>query len=245
MRPDLRAAWVGLLRVFLATVLIPGASGQSLTPATGGEVWPEVDAHIQLSPHLRALAFAGSQQGVGFPYRQGYLAAGIGYQWKRVSSHYRKNIDPDKEHLLVFGTGFEFLRTARAARTSDSGRLTFDGTSSFHTPAELLVRDRSRIEVRWTSGLYSTTVYRNRASLERDFVVHGFRFNPYGSMEVFYTSAKNSWYQERYSAGIRWSSKRFFALDTFYLRKQCPSCSPESLNVAGMTVNFYFNAKKK
>jgi hypothetical protein len=231
--------------MFLATMLCTCPGGQSQTPTTGSEVWPEVDAHIQLPSHLRVLAFAGSQQGVGFPYRQRDLAAGVGYQWKRVSSHYHKNIDPDKEHLLVFGCGYEFIRTTKSGKTIDSGRLTFDGTSGFRLPAEFLIRDRNRIELRWTGSVYSTTMYRNRVSLERDFSVHGFRFNPYGSSEFFYNSAKDSWYQERYSAGVHWPYKRLFALDTYYLRKNCESCSPANLNVAGVTLNFYFADSKK
>lgn len=246
MNPDRSRAlgWI-LLGLFLATVFHPGAAGQSQTPTTGSEVWPEVDAHIQLPSNLRALVFAGSQQGVGFPYQQWYLGAGLAYQWKRVSSHRHTNIDPDREHLFVFGGGYEFLQTNRSAKTSDNSRFLLDATSSFRLPAEFLLRDRNRVEFRWVNGAYSTTMYRNRITIERDFLVHGFRFNPYGSSEFFYNGAKDSWYQERYSAGVHWPYKKFFALDTYYLRKNCATCKPANFNVAGVTLNFYLANNKK
>jgi len=246
MTPDRNRAFARIfLGLFLATILCTGAAGQSQTPTTESEVWPEVDAHIQLPSNLRVLAFAGSQQGVGFPYQQWYLGAGLGYQWKRVSSHHHKNIDSDKEHLFVLGGGYEFLRTTRSAKTNNNSRLALDGTSGFRLPAEFLLRDRNRVEFRWINGVYSTTMYRNRITVERDFLVHGFRFNPYGSSEFFYNGAKDSWYQERYSGGVHWPYKKTFALDTYYLRKNCTTCRPANLNVAGVTLNFYLHQGKK
>ena len=103
-----------LLGFSLITIFCSGAAGQSPPHDTETEVWPEVDAHVQLPSHFRVLAFSGLEQGVGFPYQQVYAAAGLGYQFKGILKPHLENIDQDKEHYLVFGGGYEFLRTIQS-----------------------------------------------------------------------------------------------------------------------------------
>jgi hypothetical protein len=114
-----------------------------------------------------------------------------------------------------------------------------DGTPGFRLPGEFLVRDRNWLELRWIDGTYSTT-YRNMISVERDFLVHGFRFSPYGSAEVFYDGPKHSWDQEWYTAGVQCSFRRLLMLETYYRRENCTTCNPTNWNAAGITLNVYF-----
>ena len=104
-----------LLKIFLGAafllVFCMGAAGQSPPSDTETEVWPEGDVHLQLPSHLRVLAFSGLEQGIGFPFQQWYAAGALGYQFKPILREHILNIDPDKEHYLVFGGGYEFLRT--------------------------------------------------------------------------------------------------------------------------------------
>jgi hypothetical protein len=213
------------------------------TPATETEVWPEVDAHVQLPAHFRALAIAGLQQAVNYPYQQWYVSAGLGYQLKPILKPHLKNIDQDKEHHLVFGGGYEYLQTVQSGKTKYENRLALEGTFGFRLPAGFLVRDRNRVEFRWVDGVYSTR-YRNQLRVERDFLVHGFRFAPYGSAEVYYDGAKNSWNEQEYAAGVQWPYKHLWMLETYYLRQNCTTCNPAYLNVAGFTLNFYFRNPK-
>ena len=219
------------------------APGQSLTASTETQVWPEVDAHLELPAHLRVLAFSGVEQGVGYPYQQWYAAAALGYQFKPILRPHLENIDPDKEHYFLFGGGYEFLRTIQSGKVKDEDRITIDVTPSFRLPAEFLVRDRNWTELRWINGKYSTT-YRNMPSVEHDFLFRGFRFTPYGAAEVFYDGASHSWNQEWYTAGVQWPYKRLLMLDTYYRRENCPTCNPTHWNVAGATLNFYFENSK-
>jgi hypothetical protein len=231
------------LGLSLVAIFCMDVAGQEPAPTTGTEVWPEIDGHMQFADHLRLLTFAGTQQGVGFPYQQWYAAAGLGYQWKYIGKPHLENIDPDKEHHFVFGLGYEFLRTIQSGKTKDENRLALQGTLGFRLPAEFLVRDRNEVELRWINGAYSTT-YRNRIRVEHDFLLRGFRFTPYGSVEFFYDGAKNSWNEQWYSAGVEWPYKHLFMLDTYYLRQNCTTCSPANLNVAGITLSFYFGHAK-
>ena len=231
------------LTLWVVTVLGSGCSAQSATASTETQAWPEADVHIQFPSHLRVLAFGGVEQGVGYPYQQWYGAAGLGYQFKPILRPHLENIDPDKEHYLLFGGGYEYLRTIQPGKVKKEDRITIDLTLSFRLPVEILVRDRNWTELRWINGSYSTT-YRNMLMLERDFLVHGFRFNPYGSAEVFYAGSAHSWNEEWYTAGIQWPYKRLMMLDTYYRRENCPTCNPPIWNVGGVTLNFYFGNTK-
>src|SRR5271167_323251 len=181
-----------LLKISLLLIFCSVADAQSETSSTDTQAWPEVDVHIQMTSSLRILTFAGTEQGIGFPFQQWYTAAALGYQFKPILREHLINIDPDKERYFLFGGGYEFLYTTNSGKQTDENRVTLDGTFGFRPTARFLVRDRNWLELRWIDGVYSTT-YRNMVTVERDFLVPGFRFSPYGSAEVFYDGSKHSW----------------------------------------------------
>lgn len=236
--------WGVFLVLSLSAVFCPRALGQSQTSDTETEFWGEADAHVQISQNIRAIAFGGVQQGVGFNYQQWYAAAGLGYQFKPILKSHLENIDPDKEHHFVVAGGYEFLQTNQTGKTKDESRVIIEAIPGFRPPAGFLVRDTNRVELRWVNGVYSTR-YRNKLDAERDFITHGFRFTPYGFAEVFYDGATNSWNQEYYAAGVQWPYKRLLMLDTYYLLQKCPTCKPPTANVAGVTLNVYFRNTKQ
>jgi Protein of unknown function (DUF2490) len=215
---------------------------QSQTSTTETEVWPEVDAHVQLPRNFRVLSFAGLEQGVGYPYQQVYAAAALGYQMMTILRLHLTNIDPDKERYFVIGGGYEYLHTTQSGKVTDENRLDFDAIFNYRPSARFLLQDRNRGEFRWVNGVYSTT-YRNRLLLERDFLVNGFRFSPYGAAEVFYDGNKHSWNQEWYTAGVEWPYKQIFMINTYYLREHCDDCKPTNWNAAGVTLNFFFGKR--
>ena len=227
-----------LLGMSVIFILCSRSASQSQTSQTETLVWPEVDGHLQLPSHLRVLAFAGFEQGVNYSFQQWYAAAALGYQLKPVLREHLRNIDPDKEHYFVFGGGYEFLRTIQSGRLIDENRITIDGTPGFRFPAQFLARDRNLVEFRWIDGAFSTT-YRNMLIIQRDFLIHGFRFSPFGSAEVFYNGAQHSWNQEWYTGGIQWLYKSLLMIETYYRRESCAGCKPASWNVGGVTLHFF------
>jgi Protein of unknown function (DUF2490) len=233
-----------LLGLLLSMVCSLGAAGQSSTSSTEDEAWPEADAHVQLHSNWRVLSFVGLEQAAGYPFQQWYVATGLGRQIKPILRPHWENIDPDKEHYLLLGAGYEYLRTTHAAgEVSNENRITFDMTPNLRPASRLLLRDRNWVELRWIDGNYSTT-YRNLVAVEVDLRVHDIRFTPFGTAEFFYDSPKHSWDQEWYTAGIQWPYKRSFMLETYYRREHCPTCAPQNWNVGGVTLNFFFNNAK-
>jgi hypothetical protein len=237
-----------LRRVFAAAAaglaLLAGttarASGQ--TSETAGEFWPAIDFHMQLSSNLRLLTFAGLKNGEDSPYEQVYVGTGLGYQFKRFTKPHLANIDPDKENFLVAGAGYEYLRTIQPGEDQEENRIIFQGTPRFRPPADFLLSDRNRIEFRWVNGDYSTR-YRNMFTVERDFLVSGFRFTTYASAEFFYDIEKGSWNKEQYAGGFLLPYKNLLNLGLYYLRQNCSTCSPAHLNVAGLTVSLYLGSR--
>jgi hypothetical protein len=227
--------------IVLLAVLDASAAGQ--TSQTTGEFWPAVDVHGQLGPNLRLLGWAELKEGEDFPYQQGDIGVGLGYQWKRFTRPHLQNIDPDKESILVAGVGYEYLRTIQSGQDSQEDRLAVQVTPRYRPPADFLLTDRNRVEFRWVNGEYSTR-YRNKLTVERDSCVRGFRFDPYVSAEFFYDISKSSWNQEQYAAGILLPYRRVLMVDLYYLRQNCGTCSPEHLNAFGLTVNLFFGSGK-
>ena len=222
--------------LFLSMSACCSAFGQQAQ--TAGEFWPAADVHYQFSDNLRLLGLTELKRGAELGYQQIDAGLGLVYQWKTIKKSHLENIDPDKEHIFVSGGGYEYLHTV-SGKPKYENRLVFEAVAGTRPVSRLLVRDRNRVEFRWVNGVYSTR-YRNNLSLEYDISAGKFRFTPYASAEAFYDGAGHSWSQEQYIAGVQWPYKRRLMLETYYLRQNCTSCSPEHLNVGGLTLNLYF-----
>jgi Protein of unknown function (DUF2490) len=237
------ALLLSLLAVSLS-VVCPRAAGQSAPEMTENEAWPEADLHLQLGSQWRLLSFVGLEQAAGYPYQQWYVASGIGRQLKPISKYHWKNIDPDKEHYLVVGVAYEYLRTNQSASVRNENRVTLDATANFRLASKLLLRDRNWTELRWINGVYSTT-YRNLIAAEVNLRVHDFRFTPFVTTEFFYDSPKHAWDQTWYTGGVQLPYKRVFMAEAYYRRESCSTCAPQNWNVGGITLNFYPNNTKE
>ncbi len=207
---------------------------------TAGEFWPFAYAQYQLARRYRAHSYAGLKNSEETGYRQVDAGIGLAYQWKTISRPHAENINPDKEHWLAFGAEYERLNTLSGGKSEN--RMTMDATSGTRPASRVLIQDRNRVELRWVNGSYSTR-YRNQLSSEYDILVHKIKFTPHASAEAFYNGASDSWNEFRYTGGVQWPYKRLFMIDTYYMRESCSTCSPPHLNVAGLTLNFFFRRR--
>ena len=238
-----RPAFSRVFLTLLSMTIISLGHAHAQTSTTESQVEPEGDFHVGLPSNVRLLVFSGLIQGAGYSYQQWYEAAGLGYRWVRISKPHLENIDPDKEHYFLLDGGYEFLRTIEPGKTVDENRIGLDGTFSFRPSPHFLVSDRNRVEFRWINGIYSTT-YRQKPTVERDFLLRGFRFTPYISAEAFYNGAQSSWNQEFYTAGVQYPYKHVFMVDAYYQRQHCRTCRTVNANVAGITLHFFFQVPK-
>jgi hypothetical protein len=231
-----RAAPIAAPATLFLVLLAPAAAAQ--TPETSGAFWPMLDLHAQLTSNLRLLASGELKKDQDVPYQQADFGVGIGRQWVRFSRRNSANIDPDKEHVLVTGLGYEYLHTIQSGANSFENRLVAQVIPRTRPGDPLLLEDRNRIEFRWVDGEYSTR-YRNRLSAEVDVALGEVKLAPYASAEFFYDISDGAWKQQQYAAGLRWPYRRLLRVDTYYLRQNCGSCTPEHLNVFGLSLSFF------
>ena len=224
--------------VVLALLVGPAPRVAGQTNDTAGAFWPTVNLYTQLTPSVRLLAFGELKKDEEFPYQQGDVGAGLGYQWRSFPQPHLPVIDPDKDHFLVAAAGYEYLHTLQSGTAQHEDRIVIEATPRFRPPLEFLLADRNRVEFRWVNGDYSTR-YRNQLRVERAFLLHNFRIDPYASAEFFYDVTKGSWNEEQYAAGFQVPYKGVLLVDLYYLRQDCDICSPEHLNVLGLTISVY------
>lgn len=222
--------------------LVP-ARAASQTPTTGSAFWPAVEAHAKIRGNVRLLAFAELKNGEDYSYDQWRLGAALGYQMKSFARPHLEDIDPQREHKLLFGAGYEYIESTESSKPGTENRVTLGFTPRGRFPGGILVSDRNRFEFRWIDGVYSNR-YRNELAVERGTAVQHFRFTPYATAEFFYDLADGSWNQEQYAIGIAWPYKRVLKLDTYYLYQDCATCDPRYLNVAGVTLHYFYRNTK-
>jgi hypothetical protein len=227
----------------LVLALLAPAPVAAQSPGTGGAVWAALEGHGQLRSNLRALILGESKSGTDYSYQQWIIGAALGLQLKPFARPHLADLDPDREHSIVLGAGYENLQTDQTSKSSSENRLVADFTARSRPPAEFLISDRNRVEFRWVNGEYSTR-YRNRLTAERASRLGGLRFTPYLSAEFFYDWAHDSWNEEQYAAGFEWPYKNVLKLNTYYLRQDCTTCSPRDLNVLGLSLNYFYRNTK-
>jgi len=226
--------------VVLVLALSAGATrAAAQTPTTGTAFWPAVEAHARIRGNLRFEVLTELKNGEDYSYDQWRVGAGLGYQLKSFRRPHLADIDPQKEHKLLIGGGYEYIESTDASKPGSENRLTVGVTPRARPPGGLLVSDRNRFEFRWVDGAYSTR-YRNKIMIERITQHRHLQFAPYLSAEFFYDIAKDSWNQAQYAVGISWPYKRILKLDTYYLYQDCTTCSPRYLDVAGLTLKYFY-----
>jgi len=162
---------------------------------------------------------------------------------KPILKTHREDIDPEKEHHLVFAAGYEYLHTIQNGSLTIENRIITQVTPHYLTPGGFLITDRNRTEFRWVNGAYDFR-YRNKLVVEHSLETHNFKFTPYASGELYYDRNHHSWNQSQYGGGVQFPYKNLLMLDIYLLHQNCTSCSQNPVNMLGATLNLYFRQSK-
>ena len=227
------------LGCFLGLLISFGTNAVAQSSTAEDEFWPRLNGYTQLGKASRLLVFTGLDKGEDFPYSQWKVGGQFSYQLGRMNRPHILDIDRDKEHHLPLAAGYEYLETTQPGKESHENRISVLATPSLRPGARLFMADRNLVEFRWKNGDYSTR-YRNRLTVEMALQAGHFRFTPYASGEVFYGWSDHSWNESQVSLGLHVPYRRLFMLDAYYLRQDCDTCTPNPLNVFGLTLNLYF-----
>jgi hypothetical protein len=219
-------------------LLALGTAAAAQTSGAAVELRPQLAAYTQLGATTRFLAYTELDKREDFPYSQWMVGAQLGFQFGPIAKAIRRDIDSDKNHHLPLAAGYEYLETDQSGTLSHENRLSLDASPGFRPFATWLVRDRNRFVFRWKNGEYSTR-YRNRLGVDADFRVGDLRFAAYTSAEAFNDSSRG-WYEVQYTLGLQVPYRRLLKVDAYYLRQECDTCSPDPLNVWGLTLSVFF-----
>ena len=124
----------------------------------------------------------------------------------------RFDLDDAKKRTLVLTAGYRYLSSPTSPSTN---RVQLAATSHIPLKADLLLTDRNRTDLDWSSGTF-TWRYRNMLSLERTLEVHSYHWIPYASAEVYYESQYGKWSTTELYAGSIFPMGKHFQLQTYY-----------------------------
>jgi len=114
-----------------------------------------------------------------------------------------------------------------------------------------LLSDRNREEFRVVNGDFSFR-YRNRVTLEREFLLPGRSLTPYGSVEVYHDSRFIAWNRNRLTAGVQVQLKKALPLlrlvtprkqvilDVYYTEQNDSRSQPHHLHAIGIALGLHF-----
>lgn len=231
-----------LLVIAIAFISLPGAA-QSQNPNAANQFWGTLNASIDFGARARITASAETRNGADPSYELLRAGAVFSYRVKGIGRHLLHEVDKEDEYNVVIGGGYEFLQSEQNGSTGREHRVLLQATPKYLIGADIFLQDRSRIEFRWMDGGYDFR-YRNKLTIGRRFRIKQVRVTPYASGELFWDRNHHSWNQNRYAFGVQLPYKKSFIFEPYYLRKNCTTCNPDSVNALGMTLSLYFDWPK-
>jgi len=201
------------------------------------EIWPEVDVFIPLKPKLRLFLMSSLTK--------------VEESRDNLEGSVQVSLDYLPNQRIILRNGYRYGFSLSGKDPFKEHRIIFEQTFRQPVPLDILVSDRNREEIRIVNGETSTR-YRNRLTLEREFHIGRFAPLPYGSAEVFYDSRFDTWNRNRLNVGIQLPLKRGFPLvtlidpkrqvilDLYFSRQNDSRSSPTHVQALGIALNVYF-----
>jgi hypothetical protein len=209
--------------------------------AQSNQVWPEISTFVKLNNQMRFYFLATtvkenreSAEGEYGPNFDFYIKP----LWKR-NRWGVFNLDESKNRLLMIRAGYHFIHPY-SGDASDEHRGVLEATARYPLALGVLVSDRNRMDLRSVGGEFSWR-YRNRLTVEKEFSIGRFKFNPYARGEIYYDSRYDKLSRNSLIAGSSFPITPHFELEG-YLEHQNDSggSSNRTVNGVGIVVNLYF-----
>ena len=205
---------------------------------TRTDVWPEVNLFHQIDDRYRLHLLGAFVRARDIDYSDGQVGAHLDIGALPIL---RPRLLPDSTlyQYLWFRVGYRYGREFTSDDPFEEHRVILEMTARFPLPGGVMLVDRSRGDLRFINGVYSSR-YRNRVRLERSIVLFDrYAWLPYVSAELFYDTRFDAINRFRYSVGIEIPIRRFI-LDLYYLRQEDSRSEPAHSNVFGISFNFFF-----
>jgi hypothetical protein len=232
----LRICW---LAVMLLLRRYRTAKAQS---TQGVQFLPEVDLYLKPNPNIRINVQAKDTREGGEP-TQAALGPSVEFYVKpliKLRDITRFDLDDAKKRTLVLTAGYRCLSSPTSPSTN---RIPLAATSHIPLKADLLLTDRNRADLNWSSGAF-TWRYRNMLSLERTLKIHSYHWIPYADAEVYYESQYGKWSTTELYAGYIFPIGKHFQLQAYYEHQNNTGKAPnKQVHGLGLTLDIYLSKK--
>jgi hypothetical protein len=220
----------------------PTATVQSDTTQSGDpwELWPELNLYARLGPQTR-LYFVGSyaegkESEVWTFDLAGYFDVTLGPKLRH--SPQKADWQTKKYFWARFGYDHIFKAEGETKVAPEyRGIVSFFGRH--YLPAGILVEARTRADLRWIDGDYSTR-YRFRLEVNRDFDVSGHVITPFVQAEYFYDTRYDGWSRELYVVGAEIAFTKHFRVEPSVARQLDRLPSTSGLYAFAFVARWYY-----
>jgi hypothetical protein len=191
---------------------------------TRQEVWSELQIQYGLTKNTDVLGLANKTRDyserrtpevqVGFLVTHRFderFSLGLGYRYG-----FAPGSDPFEEH-----------------------RLLAEQTVRFALPWGVRLSLRTREDLRWLNEGFSIRI-RERAKIEREFVIGGYAFTPYASAELYYDTRFDAVSRGRFILGAVFPVTPYLSLDIYGARQSDWKPRTKHVNALGLSVVFSF-----
>jgi hypothetical protein len=218
-------------------LLLPCFSAHAQTTQT--EFLPEIDSYFKLSSSVR-LVFQAKDTREGGDPTQAEIGPSVEFYLKpfvKLTDLAVFDLDDSKSRPLVLSIGYRYLASPGKPAVN---RMEPVATIHLPTKGRILVTDRNRADLDWSSGPF-TWRYRNRVTVERRVTLRSFHPAPYASAEFFYESQYRKWSTTAIYAGCLLGFGKHVQLDPYYEHENNTGKSPnQQVNIGGVVLNLYF-----
>ena len=231
-----------ITKILVCLFVVVIEAGAQSNSDTNNEFWPEIQAYFNVKPKVRIFLLGSVSKSV----EDGEILSGQAYEGL-IGAHvdYLAN-----DHFFV-RTGYRFITSLDEDTPNKEHRIVIEQHFRKLLKGEILLSDRNREDYRFINGDFSFR-YRNRVTLEREFIIKDRALTPYASGEIFYDSRFNAWNRNRYAVGVvvpirrRYAAlkmlfpKRDVTLDIYYMRQNDSRSSTPHVNGFGMALGIHF-----
>jgi hypothetical protein len=205
------------------------------------QVWPEVSAFVRLNSSMR-FYFLGTTVKENRESTEGEYGPNFDFYLKplrRQKKWMGIPLDESKNRFLMVRAGYRYLHNVTGT-SPDEHRGVFEVTPRFPLAVGVLVSNRNRMDFRFIGGEYSWR-YRNRLTVEREFALGRFKFNPYARGEVYFDSRFDKWSRTALTAGSSFPITKHLELEShFEHQNDTGGSSNRQVNAIGAVCNLYF-----
>ena len=161
---------------------------------TQTEFWPEVNGFVKLNDQFRIYMVSALARGKESDVQSLDLAANVDFSLKPLFGKRKKLEDWQRSRWFWVRLGYDYISKqidGEAGTPENRGMINVFGKTP-SLPAEIFLELRTRADLRWIGGDYSTR-YRLRLEATREFTVISNSVVPYLNCEAFYDTRYSGW----------------------------------------------------